>query len=188
MNQDLELKLQAWVDGELTDAEAKRIGNEIAGNAEAIALVASLHALKSAFEGNELSVTVPETREFYWSKIQRQIESEERTAARPVPARGKFAWQKWLAPVAGFGSLACILFMAIRPIAPAPFDEISATGEEMQSITYHDQTSGMTVVWLADTDDGLSTDSPTAPASKAPEIQQQDNNNGNASDSDVEME
>ena len=31
--------------------------------------------------GNEMAVTVPETREFYWSKIERQIEREARSPA-----------------------------------------------------------------------------------------------------------
>jgi anti-sigma factor RsiW len=70
MNHNLELKLQAWLDGELSAPEARRIGQEIAGDMEASRLTAELQAIKSTLAGNEVALTVPETREFYWSKTR----------------------------------------------------------------------------------------------------------------------
>jgi len=159
MNHNLELKLQAWLDGELSEPEARRISREIAGDAEADRLVTDLRALKSALAGNETAMTVPETREFYWSKIERQIQSEARNP-RTVQAPRQTAWLRWLSPLAGFAALACMMLLAIRPFAPPAFDEISSTGEGMEAVTFHDQSAGMTVVWLADTEQAQPIESP----------------------------
>jgi anti-sigma factor RsiW len=75
---NFELELQAWLDGELSAPEARRIRRKIAGDAEARRLAAELQAIKSALAGNEMARTVPETRALYWDKIERQIR-------RPAP-------------------------------------------------------------------------------------------------------
>jgi hypothetical protein len=150
MNQEFEFKLQAWLDGELSPSEAHSIGREIAGDAEASRLVTELQAIKSALAGNEVAVAVPETREFYWSKIARQIEREA-AAARPNPAPRIPAWRHWLSPLAGLAGLACMVILAAHPEGAPAFDEISSTGEGMEAVTFHDQSAGITVVWLADT-------------------------------------
>ncbi len=50
--------------------------------------------------------------------------------------------------------------MATKPFAPATFDEISSTGEGMEAVTFHDQSAGMTVVWLADTEQAAPAETP----------------------------
>jgi hypothetical protein len=172
MNQNLELKLQAWLDGELSEPEARSIGEKIAGNATAGLLVTELRAIKSALAGNEMAWTVPETREFYWSKIERQIQSEARQS-RDVPAPRQ-SWRDWLAPLAGFAGLACMLLLAVKPFVPPTFDEISSTGEGMEAVTFHDQSAGMTVVWLAD-------------AEQAPPMELPDGKMPETGDAEVEM-
>lgn len=148
MNHNLELKLQAWLDDELSSAEARSIAQEISNDAAAEQLAANLRALKSVMRGSDLAVPVPETREFYFSKIQRQIEREERVAQRlGNPRRASLV--RWLSSLAGFASLASILVLAVRPLAPPAFDETS-TGDGMEAVTFHDQSAGLTVVWLAD--------------------------------------
>ena len=72
MKNDLELKLQAWLDGELSGPEGLRLSREIAGDADATRLVEELRSVKSALAGAETPLTIPESREFYWSKIERQ--------------------------------------------------------------------------------------------------------------------
>jgi anti-sigma factor RsiW len=175
MNQEFELKLQSWLDGELSDPEARSLGREIADDAEAGRLFAELQAIKDTLAGNELPLTVPETREFYWSKIERQIQREARNprvvqAPRPAP------WLRWLSSLAGFSALACMLFLAVRQPALPTFDEISSTGEGMEAVTFHDQSAGMTVVWLADTEQAQQVEA--APAAKTPDTE----------DTQVEME
>jgi len=78
---DLEtkLKLQAYVDNELSGREARDISARLDRDAEARALCAELTNLRTLVAAHELEVRVPESREFYWSKIQREI---VRTAAQ----------------------------------------------------------------------------------------------------------
>ena len=71
MNQDRELQIQAFVDGELSARQARKVEEWLATDAEAQALLRELQATKAALAQNEPQLTLPETREFYWSKIQR---------------------------------------------------------------------------------------------------------------------
>jgi ferric-dicitrate binding protein FerR (iron transport regulator) len=176
MNHNLELKLQAWLDGELSEPEARRIGEEIAGDTAATRLTAELQSIKTALVGNETALAVPETREFYWSKIERQIQRETRSL-RPVQAP-RASWLRWLSPLAGFAALACMLLLAVKPPTLPAFDEISSTGEGMEAVTFHDQSAGMTVVWLADTEQAQPTETIETPAVKTPDT----------GDTEVEME
>jgi len=168
MNETLEMKLQAWVDGELSAAEASAIERQIATDAEANGLVAELKSVTTAMAGNELVRTITDTREFYWSKIQREIERQARAEERAAQSPRVAAWRNWLSPFLGFASLACILLLAIKPISPPAFDEISSTGEGMEAVTFHDQSAGMTVVWLADAVQADEAQPAQTPPSKTP--------------------
>jgi anti-sigma factor RsiW len=148
MNDNLEL--QAWLDGELPAPQARRIEQEIAADEEARRMVAELQAVKGALAGNEEARAVPETREFYWSKIERQIQGQPQEA-RPAQAARERGWLRWVSPLAGCAGLACLLLLAVIPSGPPAFDETSTAGEGLEAITFHDQIAGMTVVWLADT-------------------------------------
>jgi len=158
---NLELELQAWLDGELSEPKARRIGAKIAGDQEASRLITELQAVKSALAGNETARTVPETRALYWSKIERQIQRQA-PGPRAVQAPLQAVWRLWFAPLAGFAALACLLLLAVKPYAPPAFDEISSTGEGMEAVTFHDQAAGMTVVWLTDTAPARPVESPDA--------------------------
>ncbi|HZM01666.1 MAG TPA: hypothetical protein VFC44_01470 [Candidatus Saccharimonadales bacterium] len=52
---------------------------------------------------------------------------------------------------------------------PTTFDEISSTGEGMEAVTFHDQSAGMTVVWLQDPSQ---VEQPASDAMPAPESEQ----------------
>jgi hypothetical protein len=159
MKQDLQLKVQAWLDGELPDQEARRIAEWIARDAEASALAAELGCVKQAMFRNEAAAASGESREFYWSKIERQIQREaglRRGDATPWYAR----WRRYLAPAVGVAGLACVLVIAIRQAAPPSFDEISSTIEGMEAVTFHDQSSQMTFVWLQDKTSAPAQDKP----------------------------
>ena len=149
MKNELELKVQAWLDGELPDHEARRMGEWIARDSEAAALAAEMGCVRQAMFRQEAAVTLGESREFYWSKIQGEIQREaavRRTENAPWFAR----WRKYLAPLAGVGALACLLVMAAVRSGTPTFDEISSTGDGMEAVTFHDQSAQMTVVWLQD--------------------------------------
>src|SRR5512138_813224 len=76
-----QLKLQAYLDGELPEAEARRMTDRLAQDPEAAALLTELRQTTEAVAAFEKEVRLPESREFYWSKIQREIQRQ----AQPAP-------------------------------------------------------------------------------------------------------
>jgi anti-sigma factor RsiW len=149
MKHELELKIQAWLDGELPDHEARQMGEWIAHDSQAAALAAELGCVRQAMFRQEAAGALGESREFYWSKIQRQIQREagvHRAEGLPWYAR----WRKYMAPLAGAAALASVVMMAVLRIGTPAFDEISSTGGGMEAVTFHDQSAQMTVVWLQD--------------------------------------
>jgi anti-sigma factor RsiW len=157
-NHEWQLKLQAHLDGELPSKDASPVAGMLAGDAHAQALAAELKMTKDALQGNELDLKVPETREFYWTRIERAIQREEKTAARPVFARVIENWRRWLVPVTGVALAAIALFFA-GPQAARPFDEIELATDEMGALTFRDQSAGVTMVWLYDRTPGAFTES-----------------------------
>jgi anti-sigma-K factor RskA len=88
---NLELELQAWLDGELSAPKARRTDPKIVGDEEASRLITEMQAIKSALAGNETARTVPETRANYWSKIERQIQRQA-PGPRPVQTPRQAVW------------------------------------------------------------------------------------------------
>src|SRR5687768_9616349 len=154
MNQDVALKYQAFVDGELSASEARRMAQILEKDADARALVAELRSTRALLAGNEPEVTVPESREFYWSKIQRQI---ERLEAEPAGVEGGgwrgalSAWRRFVAPLAGVAVITFLAMVAVRFYSPEPVDylaEIENLSEE--STAYSFRSGNMFVVWTQD--------------------------------------
>jgi hypothetical protein len=92
---------------------------------------------------------LPESREFFWSKVRREIERGERPAAAREPAAVPF-WRRWLVPAGGFAAVAIaalLAFQAVRPAAPSPLVEtyLADTG----AMTYRDENERLTLVWLS---------------------------------------
>jgi anti-sigma factor RsiW len=149
MKHRLQLRIQAWLDGELPQRQYRRVGLWIARDAQAGALAADLRRVKQAMLRNEIVRTLSESREFYWSKIERQI---QRQAAAAPPARLPWLarWRRLLAPAAALALLMGALLLELGPVRSPTFDEITATGDSMEAVTFHDQSAQMTVVWLQD--------------------------------------
>jgi anti-sigma factor RsiW len=155
MNHEQQLKIQSYVDSELSDREARKIGEWIAQDSAARALCAELQCMKTAMAGNELEIKVPESREFYWSKIARQIEREERQVAA-VPAMERpslLGWlQRLLVPAAGVAVVAGMAVIAVNnggiKTGGSQFSEIES--HEMGAYTFRSQSEQMTVVWVYD--------------------------------------
>ena len=152
MKPDLELKLQAWLDGELPAAQAEQARRLAAADPKAATLAAELQAIKAAFLNNEETVPVPETREFYWSKIERQIQREEAVGRAPGALwAGRF--RRWLAPLAGVAALAAVLVVALNQGRPRQeaFNLVSGMMDGFQPRTFHDGPSGISFVVFHET-------------------------------------
>ena len=159
MNSDTQLKVQAYLDNELSAAEARKVAGLISADREAQELFALLRSTRELLAANEPEIKLEESRDFYWSKIRRQIEREGRV--EPVSHARPF-WMRLLAPLAGTAALFALLIsvmdsdtriaadkpadtLAVRPL----YGEIEDLAPEMSSVTFRSEEQGVTVVWLS---------------------------------------
>ncbi len=148
MEYEEQLKLQAYLDGELPEAEARAFADQLARDPEAGALLQELRQTRDTVAGFEKEIRVPESREFYWSKIQREIRRQELSREEPsVPVP---AWmlllRRILMPATAIAVLAFLVLTASRPGVTHPSDTAL---DDSGAFTYHDYAGGATFVWLS---------------------------------------
>lgn len=148
MDYEKQLKLQAYLDGELPEGEANELAARLQQDPEATALLTELRQTRQAMAGAEEALRLPETREFYWSKIQREIQRLETPVSRPAPASAWLAGlRRFLVPVTGLALLVVAGFIATR----GPGEQISSIDTAVAdpgALVYHDYSAGATFVWL----------------------------------------
>jgi anti-sigma factor RsiW len=150
MNNEQELKLQAFFDGELPEAEAREVASWLARDADATALLGELKNTRKALDGFEKGVTLPESREFFWSKIQREIEKSA-TVSQPVRSVSIFTlWRHWLVPAGAVAVVAICGLIAVHrfgggTVASTTETELADAG----AMTYHNYETGTTLVWFS---------------------------------------
>lgn len=137
------LEIMAYADGELVATRRHDVEKLIAGDPAAAALYQELAACAKLLRAHEPLGTVPETREFYWSQIQRRITAEEQAAARAMaPKAPVFGWLRWLAPVIGVAAVALVVTYQQRP-GPTVL-----AGGEASSMTFTSESDGVTISWI----------------------------------------
>jgi anti-sigma factor RsiW len=147
MNHEEQLKLQAYLDGELSSREARQFAEYLAQEPAAQELLAELRQTKSVLSAHDPELKVPQSREFYWAQIERGLRTVE---SRPPAAQWQslLAWLKWLAPI---GAAALLVFwLELFPSSsgtPRPF-VIENTAAEASCITFHSDAEGISVVWV----------------------------------------
>ena len=152
MTEEQQLKLQTFLDGELPEDEARAVASWIAQDAEATALVAELrHTRKALKESQPAVLRVPESREFYWSKIQRQI---NRLEQEPAP-KAERSWLGWIRRFAAAGTVGAAMVLALwlglrmdttqQAVAAASEMTVADSG----AFTYRDYASGTTLIWVS---------------------------------------
>jgi anti-sigma factor RsiW len=154
---DLALKLQAHLDGELPPEKAREVVALLQCDAEARALFDELKTTRRVLAGNETVVPVPESREFYWSRIRRELEQlESQPESRPRASWGLFRWLRLAVP-AGAALMLVVLVLQrpgftpwSRTAAFAVGDEVETPLEELTSVTFRSESARMTVVWVSD--------------------------------------
>jgi len=128
-------------------------------------LLGELSSVKAVFAGNEAEIKLPETREFFWSKIQRQIERENAVEPTPVRVASWASWlQRHLLQVSGAAFLACMVgVLAMHSTASAgQFGEMELASDQIGAYTFRDQQEGMTMVWFYNhNDDSQFTEDPS---------------------------
>jgi anti-sigma factor RsiW len=152
MNCETEIKLQAYLDGELSPDEAREMMRALDQDSEARALYRELQWAKELLSGNELEFKVPETREFYWSKIQREILRQSEAATVREKNGGVPWWLRIAVPVAGAVTLVMLVISANlnsdSKLEQRYVQEIESPLQEASVISFYSQSAGMTVVWL----------------------------------------
>ena len=146
MDNEAKLKLQAYLDGELPEAQAREVANWLARDREAAALHTELKNTRQALVGHESGIQLPESREFFWSKLERAIQRAEPREALPTSVPWAARLRRFLMPVAGVAVLVVAAMLT--------FYNGSTRVSEMETsdsgaFTYHDEAAGATLVWLS---------------------------------------
>src|SRR5262252_1174750 len=145
MDTEVELKLQAFLDGELSESEATEVAKLLAQDQQAVLLLAELRNTRQSLVGFEKGVTLPESREFFWSKVEREISRLE-AAPRPVEKPSLLeGWRRFLVPAGAVAALMTVVFIAIGPNGADTLAQTDAR-DDSGAFTYRDENSGTTLV------------------------------------------
>jgi anti-sigma factor RsiW len=176
MNQEQQLKLQALLDGELPESEAREILAWTQRDSVAAGLLAELKNTRAAMAKSETHLSLPESREFFWSKIEREILRLEPQAIS-APKVSIFTMLRRLLLPAGAVAVVAIAGMiahfnfpnnspkaAVETVATDDTPSVETTLANSDVTTYRDASEGTTLVWFSSAaDDGpANKKSPTA--------------------------
>jgi hypothetical protein len=152
INQESQLKLQAYLDGELSAPEAAEVQGWLSREPDAQALLDELRNTKAALLGFEEGCRLPESREFFWSKIEREIERQTKAPALARHTSLSYWLRHHFLPLSGVALLSC--FLGVLYIesgrSAGQFGEMELASEDMGSYTFRDQSEKVTMVWLYD--------------------------------------
>jgi anti-sigma factor RsiW len=152
MNVDTGIKLQAYLDGELTGRDAEQVAALIEKDAEARALFAELEQTYTLLAGNEPEFRLPESREFYWSKIEREISRLETAPTESRTPAWMLFFRRHLAAFAGTSVAAALVMFAAFQMNVVPrdlFEEIDNPLDETSSFSFRSESQKMTLVWIS---------------------------------------
>ena len=152
MKEDLHLRLQAYFDGELSEPEAREVESWLACDDEARALLAELRNTRGALGVFETETRLPESREFHWSKIRREIERQEKAEAPRPAASALAAWRRFFVPAGAFAALAIAGLLAAHQfgwIGGGRPTEMETALADSGAVIYRDQAEQTTLVWLS---------------------------------------
>ncbi|HYE31787.1 MAG TPA: hypothetical protein VEH27_10180 [Methylomirabilota bacterium] len=146
MNSDLEI--QAYLDNELTSAQARQVALRMDKDADAERLFRELRAVKKALAEAEPEHKLTEPREFYFAQIVQRIDRAEALAAEQrveVPW-----WRRAIAPIAGVAAVSAVAFLLARTATPTTnfAQETGPRTHESGAITFRSHADGMTIVWI----------------------------------------
>ncbi len=169
MEDDGQLKLQSYLDGELPEREAREVANWLARDQEAAALFVELRNTRQALKSFEIDIRLPESREVFWSKIERAIRSAERHSAAPEQTPLLARLRRLILPLSSVGAMAAIVVSVILHSSTAQagmLGEVELASKDMGALTFRSQSDGLTMVWLYNRSDSQFT--AESPSGKVP--------------------
>ncbi len=153
MNELEQLKLQAYLDGELTSRERDDVAGLLDARADARELLGELQHTRAALRGGELDRRLDCSREFYWNRIEREISAAAQEPGTP-PVVGWLGWlRRHVAQAAGAGAALALLTISLVVFYP---QRVTAESEwevlhpQTGMVNLRDYQSGITVVMLYD--------------------------------------
>jgi negative regulator of sigma E activity len=161
MTQEQQMKLQAFLDGELPEREAREILAWTQRDHEAASLLAELKNTRAAMVKSEPHLSVPESREFFWSKIEREIQRLEPQAASAPEVSIFTTVRRWLLPAAAVSAVVIAGMIAhfnvpnyvpkpeVQTVADADTPAVETTLANSDATTYRDASEGTTLVWFS---------------------------------------
>ena len=157
MNEELGIRLQAYLDGELSLQEGRDVEALLAKDPELQSLQRELVMIGKTLKEADPLVTVPASREFYFNQIQRRISAEEAKSpsqATPVPVAVFSHWlRRALLPLSGVAAACLMLLLSLREgtVPPLSFhEETESPMEETGAVTFRSEAQRVTIVWLYD--------------------------------------
>ena len=152
MKHDDQLKLQAFLDGELPAREAAEVQTWLARDTDWQALLAEFRHTHAALAGHESGLQLPESRDIFWSKIEREINRTPITHAPTLRLTWLARLRRQLVPLSGIATVTVIFsVVALHSLGGSGRgDEMELTSQDMGAYTYRDQANKMTVVWFYD--------------------------------------
>ena len=154
MDRERTIRIQAYADGALPAQECREVEQWLAQDAEARALLESFRQLKSLVAANEPAPKLPESREFYWSRLEREIAKSAATATREGRERKvDRGWVAWWAPfaavtVVALGITWLFQLAAFRGSQTSEEQSLASAVDEDNTITFYSPEAKMTVVWV----------------------------------------
>lgn len=151
MNEEQQLKLQAFLDGELPEDEARETASWLARDAGATALLNELRNTRKAFKGSEANVQLPESREFFWSKIEREIQRLEPVSQAAPSVSLLERLRRLLVPMGAVAALVLAGLFTYNQLGLGGLShstEVEMAMADSNGFTYRDYSAGMTLVWL----------------------------------------
>lgn len=158
MNRDTQLQVQAYLDNELSPADARSVSKLISSDVAIRELYNELKDTKDVLVQNEPEIRVPDTRDFYWSQIQRRIASAER---EPAVTNARPWWMRFLAPIAGTAALCALLLSVVNKdgqptpggsnlpaLASTPMHSVQEPAD-VSLFTFRSESEGVTLVWVS---------------------------------------
>ena len=151
---EIQLKVQALVDGELTGREAEELRDRLETDAGLKEFYERLTAVRELMAGAELPRTLPESGDFHWSQISKVIEFDERQANHMArPASGANWILRWVFPLAGIACLMLLLTLQQTrnpnlSISLGSDHELELSIDDLDVMTFNTGDDNMSVVWL----------------------------------------
>ena len=150
---EIELKIQALVDGELTESEAEQIRECMGNDVRFQILYAQLIQTKDLISKHEMPRILPESGDFYWTKIAQEIGGVE--PANQVSNNSLVI--KWLfrrlAPLLGIAAI--VLLITLQQPSMLDLDiefesdhELELVDDDIEVMTFNSFDDSMSIVWL----------------------------------------